>query len=240
MLRIAICDDLRENTQVVAAIVKEWALMKHLNIQLKQFVSGEDLLAELELKGDFNIVLLDIELEGGMDGITIAMKMREMNKHFCLIFISQYEDYYKEVFKAYPFQYLEKPVHKRRLMETLNRAVNSCPDINKNFVFQFKNLTYSIRLQEVLYFVSDKRVIRIYMENGDVYKFYEKMNELEERLKQSDFCFLRIHQSYLVNVEQIEQFHPKYIIARNKEMLPISVEKRNRIMHYHRKILNEA
>ena len=240
MFRVAICDDLQENTQSVAAIVEEWAAVRQMNVQLRKFASGEDLLAELEMAGDFNIVLLDIELGGGMDGITIAMKMREMNKHFCLIFISQYEGYYREAFMAYPFQYLEKPVSKNRLTETLNQAVDSCLDLNESFFFRFKNRTYNIRLREVLYFSSDKRVIRIYMENGDIHMFYEKLDELEERLKSSDFRFLRIHQSYLVNARQIEQYHPKYVVMRNKEMLSISVEKRNSIMHYHMSILGEV
>lgn len=239
MLRIAICDDLAENVRIVAKTVEEWAAKKQLNIQLKKFASGEDLLAELEIEGDFNIVLLDIELNGGMDGITIAMKMRELNKHFCLIFISQYEDYYREVFKAYPFQYLEKPIAKKKLTETLNQALESYFNLNEPFVFRFKNRTYNILLREVLYFLSDKRVIQIHMENGDRYTFYGKLDELEKQLEQSGICFLRIHQSYLVSGSQIEQYHPKYVIMRNKDRLPISVEKRSSIMQYHMRILEK-
>ncbi len=239
MLRIAICDDLPENRRAVAGAVEAWAVNRQLNIQLKEFASGEDLLVETEVAGEFNIVFLDIELKGGMDGITIAMKMREVNKYFCLIFISQYENYYKEVFKAYPFQYLEKPISKIKLIEILNQAVDSCFDLNETFVFRFKNMTYNIRLREVLYFVSDKRVIRIYMENGDSHIFYGKLDELEKRLTKSSFSFLRIHQSYLVNGNQIEQYHSKYIMMRNKDILPISMEKRNNILRYHMQILKE-
>ncbi len=240
MFRIAICDDLQENVDMVASIVEEWAMVKQLNIQTRKFVSGEDLLAELEIEGDFNIVLLDIELKGGIDGITLATKMREMNKRFCLIFISQYESYYREVFRAYPFQYLEKPVSKKRMMETLNRALSSCFDLNESFLFHFKNHTCSIRLREILFFASDKRVIRIYMENGDIYTYYEKLDELEERLKKSDFIFLRIHQSYLVNATQIEQYHSNYVIIRSRQKLPISVKNRNHIRNYHRSLLDES
>ena len=240
MFRIAICDDLQENTNIVANIVEEWAMIKQLNVQTRKFLSGEDLLAELEIEGDFNIVLLDIELKGGIDGITLAMKMREMNKRFCLIFISQYERYYRDVFKAYPFQYLEKPVSKERMMETLNRALSNCLDLNESFLFRFKNHTRSIRLREILYFASDKRVIRIYMENGDIYTYYEKLDELEVQLKESGFMFLRIHQSYLVNAAQIEQYHPKYVIIRSKQRLPISAKKRKCIRNYHRSLLNES
>ena len=75
------------------------------------------------------------------------------------------------------------------------------------------------------------------MENGDVYKFYKKLDDLEEQLKRFTSRFLRIHKSYLVNGSQILQFHPKYVVMRNKEQLSISAEKRSIVMQYHMNLL---
>ena len=108
MLRIAICDDAKDYGEKLAKIVEKWATRKQINIQLKQFISGEELLADVESSGYFDIVLLDIVFEGGIDGLTVAKKIKEFYEHFCLIFISQYDSYYKEVFHIHPFQYLEK------------------------------------------------------------------------------------------------------------------------------------
>lgn len=239
MLRIAICDDVASYRELLAGIIEKWAVRRQINIQLKMFVSGEDLLADMEVTGYFDIVLLDIILEGGMDGVSIAQKIKEIYKHICLIFISQYDNYYKEAFQVHPFQYLEKTTSEKRIMEVLDQAEGNYRYLNELFVFRFKGTTYSIRLQEVLYFTSDKRIIQICMERGDVYTFYEKMGELQNKLERYNNRFLRIHQSYLVNGRQILQFHPRHVVMQNLDILPISSENRNRIVKYHMELLRK-
>lgn len=237
MLRIAICDDGVEFREWLGRVIEKWASQRHLNIQLKKFITGEELLADIEATGYFDIVLMDIVLGGGMDGVTIAAKIKEIYNHICLIFISQYDNYYKEAFRVHPFQYFEKPTSEKKIIENLDQAEKDYRFSNENYVFRFRDITYSVKLCEVLYFVSDRRVIRIYMENGDVYKFYKKLDDLEEQLKRFTTRFLRIHKSYLVNGNQILQFHPKFVVMRNKQQLSISAEKRGIVMQYHMNLL---
>lgn len=239
MLRIAICDDIAAYGEWLAKIVEKWAVQKHLNIQLKKFVSSEELLADVEATGYFDIVLMDIDLKGGMDGVTAAARMKEIHQHFCLIFISQYDNYYKEVFPIHPFQYLEKPTSEMKLIESLEQAAKNYRYLHELYVFRFKGMTYSIQLREVLYFASNKRVISICMENGEQYTFYEKLDQLEKQLRQYNCRFLRIHKSFLVNSSQVELFHSKYVIMRNKDKLPISTDKRNSIMQFHMEYLEK-
>lgn len=237
MLRIAICDDAKDYGDKLAKIVEKWAMQRQINIQLKKFISGEELLADVEATGYFDIVLLDIVFECGIDGLTIARKIKEFYEHFCLIFISQYDNYYKEVFHIHPFQYLEKSSSEKKIIESLEQAERDFRYLNEIYVFRYKGMTYSIQLQDVLYFSSDKRVIRVLMQDGDEYLFYKKLDELEEQMKKYNSKFLRIHKSYLVNGRQILQYHPKYVVMRNKERLPISSEKRNGVVQYHMELL---
>lgn len=237
MLRIAICDDAAAYGDRLAQTVKKWAIERQLNIQLKNFISGEELLADIEFTGYFDIILMDIDLKGGMNGIETAGRIKKIYEHFCLIFISQYDNYYKEAFRVYPFQYLEKTTTKSRLIEILNQAVDRYRYLQEIFVFRFKGITYSIRLHEVLYFASDKRVIRICMENGTEYVFYEKLDEIEKKLKKYNNHFIRIHKSYLVNGRQVEMYHPKYVKMRNKQILPVSMDKRSSLMHFHMEMM---
>lgn len=239
MLRIAICDDAKDYGERLAGIVEKWAVQRKLNIQLKKFISGEELLADIEETGYFDIVLLDIVFECGIDGLTVAKRIKELYKHFCLIFISQYDSYYKEVFHIHPFQYLEKSSSEKKIIECLERAEKDFRYLNEIYVFRFKGMTYSIQLQDVLYFSSDKRVVRVLMKDGDEYIFYKKLDEIEEQIKKYNSIFLRIHKSYLVNGRQILQYHPKYVVVRNKDMLPVSTDKRNAVVRYHMDLLEK-
>ncbi|MBQ2937090.1 MAG: response regulator transcription factor [Lachnospiraceae bacterium] len=239
MLRIAICDDAKDYGEKLAKIVEKWATRKQINIQLKQFISGEELLADVESSGYFDIVLLDIVFEGGIDGLTVAKKIKEFYEHFCLIFISQYDSYYKEVFHIHPFQYLEKSSSENKIIESLEQAEKDFRYMNEIYVFKYKGTTYSILLQDVLYFSSDKRVIRVVMQDGDEYFFYKKLDEIEKQMEKYNCKFIRIHKSYLVNGRQILQYHPKFVMMRNKERLPISSEKRNAVVQYHMELLEK-
>ena len=64
MLRIAVCDDIPRYTEDLANIIGSWSDVRGIHVQLKKFVSGEDLLFDLECAGDFAAVFMDIKLSG--------------------------------------------------------------------------------------------------------------------------------------------------------------------------------
>ena len=138
-----------------------------------------------------------------------------------------------------PFQYFEKSVSEKRIIESLEQAQRDYRYLNEIYVFRYKGITCSIQLQDVLYFCSDRRVVRVKMQDGEEYTFYKKLDELEEQMQKYSTKFLRIHKSYLVNGWQILQYHPKHVVLRNKEELPISIEKRNAIVQYHMELLEK-
>ena len=82
-------------------------------------------------------------------------------------------------------------------------------------------------------------MIKILMEDGKEYAFYEKLDELEKKLSGYNNRFMRIHKSFLVNVCQIEQYHYKNIVMRNGDVLTVSRKKRNMLSEYHMKLLAE-
>ncbi|MGN0377727.1 MAG: LytR/AlgR family response regulator transcription factor [Suilimivivens sp.] len=228
MIRIAICMETESYGKAVIGTVLEWAVQGQYNIQPKLFLTGEEVLADIEQTGYYDIVLMDMILKGKMSGMDTAREIRQIYKYFCLIFLSKQENYCNEVFRLHPFEYLEKPVRKRYLSESLSQAVESYHFMYETFAFRFKGRSYCIRLSEVLYFASDKRVIRIYMEDGIEYVFYGKLDELERKIEKYAARFFRVHQSYLINGKQVAQYHPKYVIMRNRKMIPISMDRRGK------------
>ena len=143
------------------------------------------------------------------------------------------------MFQVYPFQFVEKPIVKQKIYEVLDRAAREQAFYNESFYFQYKWVTFHINLKQVLYFTSEKRVVKILMEDGKEHIFYEKLDELEEKLTGYNHQFIRIHKSYLVNERQIEEYHYKKIVMRNGDVLTVSREKRNLIGRHHMSLLTE-
>lgn len=86
MIRIGICDDLVEQLQIQEEMVRNIVCRLGLNTEIKCFQSGEDLLWEMEQKGNMDIILLDIEM-GGINGVETARRIREKdNRAICSSF----------------------------------------------------------------------------------------------------------------------------------------------------------
>lgn len=224
-LRIAVCDDIPVYVDQLKEYIGRWSAWRGLQVQLATFQNGEEVLFDLEAQGDFNAVFMDVRLLG-IDGMEAAARIREQSPQASIIFVSQYREYFDGMFRVYPFQYIEKPVSKQEVFEALDKVLEEQRVSYETFSFRYNRMTYNITLREVLYFASDKRMIRIAMEGGRELVFYEKMDALEKKLSAYDHRFLRIHQSYLVNEQQIEQYLPAEVRLRNGEILPISREKR--------------
>lgn len=232
MFRIALCDDVPVYMERLADHIEKWAMQRRIRVEIKKFPSGEEVLFDLEDAGDFAAVFMDIELSG-MDGVETALKIREQNRLVSIVFVSQYEQYFKQMFQIYPCQFIEKPVSAQKVAEVLDHIVEEHKTFFESFIFKFNRRVFNITLGDVLYFVSDKRMITIRLESGREYFLYEKLGVLEKELARYNNHFIRIHQSYLVNVRQIEQLYPQNVVMRNGDELPISRKRKNEIENFY-------
>ena len=143
-----------------------------------------------------------------------------------IVFVSGYERCLKQMCRIYPFLYMEKPVSRKRAYEILDQIMEDHKVKYESYIFKYKHSTFNITLGEVLYFASEKRKIMVYLASGREYVFYEKLDTLENALADCSNRFIRIHQSFLVNDRHVEEFHPRYVVMRNGEMLPVSRKRR--------------
>lgn len=63
----------------------------------------------------------------------------------------------------------------------------------------------------------------------EIFEFYDRLNEVEERLKSGKAVFLRVHQSFLVNYRHIEGLAYDYLIMDNGKRISISEDRRKLI-----------
>ena len=87
MIRIGVCDDVPCYVEMLAAYVTDWAEVRKINVKLEKFRSGEEVLLNLETKGDFAAVFMDIELDG-INGMDTALKLRRVDRFVSIIFVS--------------------------------------------------------------------------------------------------------------------------------------------------------
>ena len=93
--RVAICDDCAEDARFVSEILNEWAHARGADVNTEAYPSAESFLFAYDENKAYDMLLLDIEMSG-MDGVSMARRVRAGNKTVQIIFITGYSDYIAE------------------------------------------------------------------------------------------------------------------------------------------------
>lgn len=227
MINVAICDDDLAITGKIESIIQNIAKKNFIQLETEVFWNGKQLVELIENGEYFDIIFLDIEI-GHEDGISIAKRIRKTDKRVLIIYVTSYECYMKDSFEVRPFQFLVKPVNEKRLEACFRSA---CEDINNEecyFRYNYQRISHKIPLQDILYFESNKRKIRV-ITATETFELYGKLNDIEESLKSSKISFLRVHQSFLVNYRHIDGLSYDFLILNNGKRISISEERRKKI-----------
>ena len=98
MLRFMICDDEPLQLSLLETYVREWAAEKKIEIRTDRFQNAEQLLFAWE-EGAADIVLLDIDMPG-MDGISLARRLRHKGAGVQILFVTGFADYALEGYEV--------------------------------------------------------------------------------------------------------------------------------------------
>ena len=99
------------------------------------------------------------------------------------------------------------------------------------YEYKCKNDYFKVLMKDIMYFKSEKRVIKIYLCDGSIKTYYDKLNSVEEKIKTKKLDFWRIHQSILVNT--------KYIVRKAYDHVELTDATKLYISEDRRKIINE-
>jgi len=196
-IRIAVCDDVSADSQWLVSIIKT----KDSFCECTVYQSGEELLWDFESGIHFDILFLDIFMSG-MNGVDVARCIRNIDPDALLIFISSSDDFYRESYDLYAFNYLLKPVSVAKLTEVYCHALER---INKNTEqvvhISFNNSLHTIRYSQLLYLSSNQHVITFFLKTGEPLKSYGKLDDFVTQLPSE--IFARCHKSYIVNLNHV-------------------------------------
>lgn len=227
MFRIGICDDQKAFCSQIEGIILENQGVFVEQVEIDVFYSGERLAEFIKNEHDFDLVFLDIEMEG-LNGLELGLKIREEmdNQTMQIVYVSGKESYYKDLFDVRPMHFLSKPIDAAKLINDVNLAMKLNGCLGGVFCYRKAAVTYKIPIKDILYFQSVNREIKITMITGEDL-FYGKLRDIYPQLEGAQF--MKIHKSYLVNYEHVVTFKYDEVRMSNSDCLPISQLKRKEI-----------
>lgn len=228
MIKVAICDDDVKFTGEFEEKVHRISQKQNSSIDIEVFFDGKELVRNIcDQNIKYDLIFLDIEMKE-MDGITVARKIREVDEIVLIIYVTGYKSYALEAYDVHPFQFLVKPIDTDVLEKYICKAYEKIV-LEDYYCYKYGKDSFRISLKNILYFQSKRRIVFIHKTNGSVDKYYEKLNDIEERLKKSKIYFWRIHQSYLVNSRYVVRKSYDQVELINGKVLFVSEDRRKEI-----------
>lgn len=218
MYRVGICDDDQLFCSRMEEMILTLAQELHQKIEVEVWFSGESIMRDLPRQELLDILFLDIELYQH-NGIDVGNFIRQNDDYAMhIVYVSSKQEYAMRLFRIQPIDFLIKPVSKEQVKEVLQRSIRQKGNDNSIFEYQKNGVFYRILCQEILYFASDNKKVRIVM--GDkTEEFYGKLKLLICNLPEQ---FIMIHQSYIVNSGQVSEYSYEAVKMQNGDVLNIS------------------
>lgn len=213
--KLAICDDSEADRQYVLSMVRRWAAEAGHTVQIDAFSSAESFLFHYAGERDYDILLLDIEMDA-MDGVSMAKQLRRDNDTVQIVFITGYCDYISEGYEVAALHYLMKPVKEEKLFSVLDRAAEKLAKNEKVLTLESGGETVRVPIYQIRYADVFGNYVTIHAQTDVTVKM--PLGELEKAL---DERFYRVGRSAVVNLTQISRVTKTEIRLSDGTVLPL-------------------
>ena len=200
-MNIIICDDCQEDRVFLNHLLREYEKSSTEQFNIMEYASGIGLCEDKAVISNCQIMFLDINMEE-QDGLKTAIKIKELYPDIYIVLVTAYMSYSLEGYKVKASRFL--------LKDDLEHTIKECMDSlilelhKKDCYVEFSFVEGQIRLQtdDIIYIETAKHK-NVFYAKKQVYTIYKRMDEIEEEL--AGFGFVRVHQSFLVNMRYIEK-----------------------------------
>ncbi len=213
--RVAICDDSFTDAEYVKKLLFDWAKSRKVEVYSKTFNSAENFIFYYEDDKLWDILLLDIEMTG-MDGVTLAKKIRKENEIVQIVFITGYSDYIAEGYEVEALHYLMKPLKEDKFYMVLDRALEKQKQNERCLNIEYYGEMIRIPFYEIRYFDVQHNYVTIHAKKD--YTIKHSLTDFENKLDQR---FVRVGRSLIVNLKYIEMVTKTEVHLASKEILPL-------------------
>jgi DNA-binding LytR/AlgR family response regulator len=165
-----------------------------------------------------DLVFLDIQMPE-LTGINFMKILGDKQRY---VLTTAYSEYALEGYEHNIVDYLLKPVSFERFYKSALKAQERF-SVNENkedsyFFVKSSGQQYRIDFEEILYIESIKDYVNIRTGNQE-YIVLDTLKSLEQQLQESSF--VRIHKSFIINLNRIKSIGIKKVILSSEQEIPI-------------------
>jgi two-component system, LytTR family, response regulator len=243
MIKVIIVDDEKNVREAAEKIVEQYCAPAVVQTTCHSIASA--VIAIKEHQPD--VVLLDVEL-GMENGFDLFKHFPSPN--FKVIFITAHHEYAVKAFRFSAIDYLLKPIEIEALKQAIDK-VGELIDKNKmglkidSFIHNMNHLSkdakkivlktadsvHVVNLNDIMYCEADRSYTSFYLNDKSRIMVSHTLGEYEELF--NDYGFLRVHQSYLLNLDYLKRFEKAdggKAVLRDNTAIPVATRKKDQLM----------
>lgn len=225
MLTIAVCDDNPHFAMTLSKKLHElcaYNLSERIECQIAPtFNFADDVIGYLKYN-PIDVLFLDIDMPK-VSGFKLAEYLCEEYPDTVIIFVSSYEDFVYSSFEYCPFRFLRKSHLNQELPITFKKVIDKCLLDKETIAFDTTDGELLFRVKDIVYFEGQKNYFLIKTVSGNAYKCRGTLNSVEKTVEKYDF--FRIHSSFIVNFEHIENVENESVMMKNGQRINIGRNK---------------
>ena len=223
VLKVIIVDDERAARNVLSNLLERSSMSVEIKAQCEDL--PEAVLAIKEHNPD--VVFLDVQMPQ-YAGYEIIKFFDEIN--FEIIFVTAYDQYAIKAFELSAVDYIVKPIERSRLNEALKKLTDKLrqktayenyqvlmesvrsKELGKIVISELKDGQLShrtLKLDDILAVEAMGSYSKVYLKDGCSITLSRNLKHFEARLPETD-VFFRCHRSWIVNLNHIEFYNPRF------------------------------
>jgi two-component system LytT family response regulator len=215
-IRTILIDDEKSSTEVFALELEMYCPRVEIVAACNSASEGLDKINELKP----DLVFLDIEMPW-MNGFELLQKLDQVD--FEVVFVTAYDEFAIKAFRYSAADYLLKPVNKQELITAVDEVQNRIDRREKSDQIEalFSNLNFLrhnipkialptfdgvefVKIDDILYCEADGSYAMVHLADGQKILQSKTLKQVSQMLE--DCNFLRIHQSYLINLAHLKRY----------------------------------
>lgn len=227
-LKIAICEDDPAQARNIKRQLGDWSRERELAVLIHTYGGCEAFLTDWMQKMDFDLLLLDIDLGQGTDGMELARHIRQKDERIAIIFVTGLAEYMSQGYDVRACHFLVKPVEETKFRDVLDRALKEIRKKEEYLILQEETGMERIPVSHILYVEAFSHTTALYLipEKGRKALCREVkmcLGDMEGLLPREGFY--RCHRSYLIHLPYIRKIEKTEAFLDYDITVPVSRRK---------------
>jgi DNA-binding LytR/AlgR family response regulator len=219
MLRIAVCDDDMQELSQISGLLNQYQTENEPAFKYDVFSNAMDLLDAMK-RNVYHILLLDV-LMPGINGIETAREIRGFDGEVKIIFLTSSAEFAVESYKVSAFYYMLKPGTQQKLFPILDRIISEAQRGQDLLYIKTSSGFTRIPFGRIEFLEVFSKKLLFHLADGTVKEIYGSLSDFEDKL----LCreeFIKVHRSYIVNMDAILSLDPKSLTTCARREVPVS------------------